>query len=403
MRGVPVTSCTCVLRLGRLVLGGALVCAGVTAAFALVAKLEFAYRNPELHTALETASALTALGAAFLLLGRFGRTGYLDEILLSAGLTVLAGSSLALVALPAALNLGLSRGAFWAMLATGIFAAALIATASLLPRLRLGQGPGWPLVVYGGALSVAAALFVVLVVHQRHLPNGVRAVVDAEGSGARLVDHPALLAVQIVQAQLYLLAAYGFTRRHRLTGDEFRGWLAFACVLAAAAQVNYSVYPPFPSTAVYAGDLFRLGFYLVLLCGAGREISSYWSSAVAAAALEERRRLARDVHDGLAQEIAFIGRNLRLLRQRGMDSELLDRILQGVERAQEESRRVVGALSWRIDQPLDQALAVAARDAARRHGAAVDLELEPGVVLSPHEREAVVRIAAEAVANAARH
>ena len=124
---------------------------------------------------------------------------------------------------------------------------------------------------------------------------------------------------------------------------------------------------------------------------------------VAAASLEERRRLARDVHDGLAQEIAYIARNARLLEKYGAEPELIDRILNAVARAQEESRRVVGALSASADKPLDQALADAARDSAARYGATVDMELASGIALSPREREAVVRIASEAVTNAARH
>jgi signal transduction histidine kinase len=64
---------------------------------------------------------------------------------------------------------------------------------------------------------------------------------------------------------------------------------------------------------------------------------------------------------------------------------------------------VVGALRSKVDEPLEQALAEAALDAARRHGAALDMELASGIALSPREREAVVRIASEAVANAAKH
>jgi signal transduction histidine kinase len=395
-----VVSCTCVLRLQRLVLGGALACAGATVAVALVSKLQFVYRDPDLHVALETTAALAASGAAFLLLGRFGRSGFLDEILLAAGLSVLALTNLAFAALPAALNLELSRGSYWGMLATGAFAAGLVSASALLPRFRLGRGPRWPLVVYAGAIGLTAAVFALLVVYQDHLPPSVGPV---RGLGSDVTGHPALFALELAQAQLYLLAAYGFARRHRLSGDEFSGWLALACVLAAAAHVDYFFYPSPVGSSVVLGDLFRLGFYLVLLVGAGREIASYWSSAVAAAALEERRRLARDVHDGLAQELAFISRNVRLLRQRPTEPDLVERILHGVARAQAESRRVIGALSWNLDEPLEQALARAALDAARRHGASVDLELESGVVLSPREREAVVRIASEAVANAARH
>jgi signal transduction histidine kinase len=49
------------------------------------------------------------------------------------------------------------------------------------------------------------------------------------------------------------------------------------------------------------------------------------------------------------------------------------------------------------------ALAQAAQEAAQRYGASVDMELASGITLSPREKEAVIRIASEAVANAAQH
>jgi signal transduction histidine kinase len=202
---------------------------------------------------------------------------------------------------------------------------------------------------------------------------------------------------------VYLVGAYGFARRHRLTGDELSVWLMLACIFSAAARVNYAFHPSLFSSWVYTGDVFRLGFYLALLVGAAREIASYWRSAVEAASLEERRRIARDVHDGLAQEIAFIGRNVQLLEESEADPELVDRIMDGVVRAQAESRRVVGALTSTDDQPFELALEHAARDAARRYGASIDMQLARGIDLSPRKQEAVVRIASEAVANAAKH
>src|SRR5215472_11115087 len=156
--------------------------------------------------------------------------------------------------------------------------------------------------------------------------------------------------MQLVLALLYLLAALGFARRHRLTEDELSGWLAVACILSGASRVNYFFHPAVLTSSVYTGDIFRLGFYVALLIGAAREIASYWTSVIAAASLEERRRLARDVHDGLAQEIAFIGRNVRLLPDQGADPQLVERILRAVARAQEESRRVIGALAARPDE-----------------------------------------------------
>jgi signal transduction histidine kinase len=387
-----------VLRLRRLAVGCALGSAGATVAFVLVASLDFVYRAPALHVALETTAAITASAAAFLLLGRFWRTGFLDELILSAGLSVLAVSNFAFAALPAVFDLQSNRASVWSTLYTATLAGLLICVAALLPRRRIAGGRRWLFAVYGGTLAIAVAGTVPMVLNKALLPS------DIVLSGHPGTGHPSVAgAMQLGLALLYLLAALGFRRRHRLTEDELSGWLAVACILSGASRVNYYFHPTVLSSWVYTGDVFRLGFYLALLIGAAREIASYWTSVVAAASLEERRRLARDVHDGLAQEIAFIARNARLLRQHGAEPQLVERILSGVARAQEESRRVVGALAARVDEPLDQALADAVREAAARYGASVDMELASGITLSPQEREAVVRIASEAVANAARH
>ena len=107
------------LRLRRLAVGCALGSAGATLALVLVASLNFAYRAPALHVALETTAAIAASAAAFLLLGRFWRTGFLDELILSAGLSLLALSNFAFAALPAVFDLQSNRASVWSMLFTG--------------------------------------------------------------------------------------------------------------------------------------------------------------------------------------------------------------------------------------------------------------------------------------------
>jgi signal transduction histidine kinase len=233
------------------------------------------------------------------------------------------------------------------------------------------------------------------------LPLAEAASPSATGS-PQLTGHPALLAVQLLLAVAYALATYGFFRRNRMTGDELSGWLSIACLFAAFARINYFLFPTLYSNWVYTGDVFRLVFYVVLLIGAAREIASYWAGTVRAAHLEERRRVARDLHDGLAQEIAFIGRNAQLLRDRN-STELVERVIAGAERAYLESRRLVGALASPGDEPLDRALREAAREVAARYGARLDLRVASGITLPFAGREALVRIASEAVANAARH
>jgi signal transduction histidine kinase len=119
--------------------------------------------------------------------------------------------------------------------------------------------------------------------------------------------------------------------------------------------------------------------------------------------LEERRRVARDLHDGVAQELAFIASQTQWSMRQPDDPQPLGQIMDAVERALDESRGAIAALSRPMDEPLDLALGHAALDVANRVGARLNLDLDEGVEAPPGWREALMRITREAVANAARH
>src|SRR5262245_29008433 len=65
-----------------------------TLLFALAPALRFAWQAPEMRVALETACALIALLASYLVVGRFLRTRHVDSLVLAASLGVLACASL---------------------------------------------------------------------------------------------------------------------------------------------------------------------------------------------------------------------------------------------------------------------------------------------------------------------
>jgi len=124
---------------------------------------------------------------------------------------------------------------------------------------------------------------------------------------------------------------------------------------------------------------------------------------VDAAVERERRRIARDIHDSLAQDLAFIAARVRVLERDPTASVRLDHLAIAATRALEHSRTTISTLTRPLDEPLDAALARNATEVAERHGGHAKLCLQAGVVVPRATRESLVMILREAVANAMRH
>jgi signal transduction histidine kinase len=147
---------------------------------------------------------------------------------------------------------------------------------------------------------------------------------------------------------------------------------------------------------------YCLGFYVLLLVGAAFEIRSYQQQLARAAALEERRRIARDLHDGLAQELAFIVLEAGRLATRVPDRSI-PHIVAAARRGLEESRGAIALLTADGEQSLEAAVKQEARMVAARGGAHVTFTVDPGLVPGFEARDAVLRIVREAITNATRH
>lgn len=388
------------LRHHPIVLTAVAASAAATVLVVALPSMRFAYREPALHVAIETAAVLIACVAAFLVHGRYRREPTLRELLLVSALVVLAASNLLFAAAPAALGEGPSRFSTWAGVGGHLLGSAVLAVASLAPGWRPSRparAERWAL--FAVAASLTAVAFGVLAAGTR-LPVGVETQPPSDGGRIDLDGHWVVLAVQLAAMTLFAVAAIGFSRGARRSGDDFLAWLAAAAVLAAFARLNYFLYPSLYSEWVYTGDVLRLLFYLVLLVAAGREVRRYWERLAAAAVVEERRRLARDLHDGAAQELAFILRRLRRLSTREQE---LAPVAAAAQRALDESRRAIGALSRTADEPFTVTLADATAEVAARSGATLSLRLDPAVAVEPPVADALLRIACEAVANAAAH
>lgn len=374
--------------------------AAVTLVVTFAPALQFGYRAAALHVALETTAALVGSFAAFLLFGRLRGSPTLDDLLLACGLGVLAISNLAFRAVPAVAGERQDSVFAWITVFGRLFGASLIAAGAFAPSRRLSGGRRTITACAAGAAALVVAVAAGVALAETHLPDAVSGP-PTSASHPDLNAHPLVLAAQLIAAVLYALATAGFVRRFQRTGDDFIRWLALACVLSVFSRINYFLYPSVYSDWVYVGDFFRLLFFVAILVAAVREVASYWRQLAQAAVMEERRRVARDFHDGLAQELRYIARNLEGLQT--TDQELVARLVKATDRAYDESRRTIHALSWDEEASVDVQLAAAAREAADRLRIGLDLRVEPVGPLSPGRAEALVRIAVEAIANAARH
>jgi len=378
----------------------AIMLVAVTAALALAPQLHLGYPQEAADLALDTAASVIGLLAYFLVFGRLRRRTRLNELLLASALAVLALSNLFLCTVPVVAGWAPDDLTVWAAPVATSFGALLFVLAAFLPDRPLR--PSGPLLVVGAGVVTTALLLAMVLVPPlaRSLPPQVVASLGP-GSSSRPDLHMAQFSPQLAGAVLYGLAAVGFLRCARRSRDEFFGWLAVAAMLAAASQVNYLLSAMDPQS-LYGGDAFRCLFYAVLLVGSIREIWSYWRALSTVAALTERQRIACELHDGVAQELAYLARNLDSLDE-GADEDSLDRLRRAVERARLESRRVISAAAAPSSQPFEVSMAEAVTEVAERYQVKLDLDLTSDIRLPAPQRQAFVRIACEAVTNAARH
>ena len=394
------------LRLRSYVLLTAAGVAVATFAVTLLPSFRFAYHAPGLHVQLEAVAGVVGLLAAYLMAGRFRRTGYAGDLVLAWALAVLALGNLFVGALPAALEPGSgdSNLDIWSAVGIRLLGAAGFAAAPFLPRRRLDdrhRAAVAAAAAAGGALVAVGALVWLL---GDALPAAVDPGLSPTESRRPLVaGHAVIVAAQLAALALFLVAAFGFLRIAERWRDDLYGWLAASAVLSAGARVNYALFPSLYSEWVYTGDAFRFAAYVVLLAGAAREIGRYWRSETEAAVLEERRRIARELHDGLAQELAFIsGQTASLAGEDRAPAALAD-VSAAAERALGEARRAVAALTRPLDEPLESVLEEVAGEVASRSGLEVEFRSSGRADVPASTREGLARVVREAVTNAARH
>jgi signal transduction histidine kinase len=342
---------------------------------------------PALDIAMETAAALAALLFAFLLLGRFRVSRSRMELALVCSLGLLGGTNALYQVLPTVLESGeQNEFSAWAAIAGHMGAGAVFAWAAFAGHHHVGRR---------GARGAAAASVAVLVL------AGAGAALLAPDGPPEAASGSAGDIVNAVAAIAFAAAAYVFASEAESRRDELLTWLAIAAALAAGARANYVIHPTFYTTGVGLGDALRLLDHAALVFGGMREIGRYWRDMATAAVAEERRRIARDFHDGMAQELAFISRRASRM---GSDPTVADEVVAAAHRALMDARRAIAALRD-VEEPDDlrAALARIGEHAARGTGAIVSVDVAEGLRLDAPAREEIGRIVGEAVTNAVHH
>lgn len=304
-----------------------LVGASVTVLIAVLPFVQFAYRSPAGHLALDTAAGFIALLTAYMVLGRLRRLGLASDFLMAYSLAVFGFTNLFLSAV-ADIVAGPERQLFstWSVLGARFVAATTFMVSAFLPETRLIRNRSRGLLVVVGALITVIAMGALEATIGSRLARAIPPNLSPTNLVRPLiVGHPTVLGLQLIMMAMFAVAAVTFTRRAERTGDELLKWFGAAAALGAFARANYFLFPSLYSHYLYTGDLLRLGFYALLLVGATREIGRYWGSLSEVAVLEERRRLARDLHDGLGQELSYIWRESRRF-QDGNASLILQRV-----------------------------------------------------------------------------
>ena len=124
----------------------------------------------------------------------------------------------------------------------------------------------------------------------------------------------------------------------------------------------HAIHPGSYTSIVTTGDLLRLAFYGVLLVGfvvdsrddlaelraATMEVRRLAEAEFAAATLEERARLAREIHDGLAQDLWYAKlKQSRLAQIAAFEDEpkrLSDEVADAIDDALAEARNAIAAM-----------------------------------------------------------
>jgi signal transduction histidine kinase len=327
---------------------------------------------------------------------------------------------------------GLSLGApgqlpLWAVILGRGVAAALLVLAGVA-ALRHWSAERWPaaLVLALPALLVTAVIVGSAAI-QPSLPHLLSDAAIAQlhrdptqallgASGIWLIGLQALIGVGFLAAAALSYRVY---RRDRRQVDAY---LAIGLIIAAFSQLHAAIHPGSYMALVTTSDLLRVAFYAILLVAvaaearqdvrdlhaANVELTRLHDVAAMQATAEERARLAREIHDGMSQELWLARlKQGRLLREGGLSDEALvlaGEVTSSIESALDEARQAILALRPAEESTFAEVMERYVNEFSDRFGIPAEGRIDPIVEkLGPRTQAELLRIAQEAFANARKH
>src|SRR5581483_6581721 len=292
------------------------------------------YSLPELKLVLTTIMMIAGALVAVLTATRYTVDGRRYDLLLCLGFLVGSVSWGAFTIVPAITHDSANRTELWAAIAGRMVSWALIAAA---PFMR-GRARHRRITLWTGIFGCTALLIVVAGVS-----HSLGGALPAISSNEATTDVPfSLTGALAAQGLLHLLAVVGFGNRFKQQAEDLDYWLALGSTLMLFSSLHFMFTPLVKAGDVSQGDYLRLLAYGVLLVGVWRAIrSTEFGRAVA----EERARVAREIHDGLAQYLFAVSTHASMLESGADPAEMVPRIKEAALAAQQEARYAILALS----------------------------------------------------------
>lgn len=431
-----------VRRLDLVMLATALVLTAATLAFLWDPSLSFALLDRSADVAINSLTVLAAGSLAALALARYRESGRLSGLFQSSAFLLMAwisGANVAVVVFKAEGNFGLLLGGLPEQLPLYVWSVSRLAAAAILlvggaaainlvrhaPRVR--RALLYPII----AISLVTVLLYLIrqqVTDFNDLlppfigPIGIQQMIEDPRISGALPDLTGIaLLLQGASATLFLVGALLYRRSYLRDGPVADGYLAVAMVIGAFAEIHFYLYPGVYGGLVTTSEALRLLFFVVLLLGINAESRSdlrALRTAYAAldrlriseaerATLEERTRLARELHDGLAQDLWFAKLKHERLLPFVADEhrDLAREVAQALDTAIAEAKQAV--VTMRADErerPLEELMSGAVADFAGRSGVRADFSAaDLPTSLSARNQAEVLRVLQEALTNVRKH